>query len=80
MPYWDWANQALPPPEVIEYQTVNIVNPQGETISVPNPLYQFVFKESVKDFPGLFSLWQKTLRHPTSHDPSAESDVEDLKK
>ncbi|KAH9988351.1 hypothetical protein BJV77DRAFT_1061440 [Russula vinacea] len=42
-PYWDWATNSVPPPEVISLQTVNITMPDGKTSSVPNPLLQYTF-------------------------------------
>ncbi|KAI0737489.1 tyrosinase [Irpex lacteus] len=82
MPYWDWANDALPPDEVIQYETISIITPHGKA-EVFNPLYSFAFKEDTKDFPKRptdFSKWKTTLRYPTSRDSSAKSDVATLKK
>src|SRR5260370_7105626 len=51
-PYWDWATNSVPPPEVISLQTVNIITPDGKTSSVSNPLYQYTFTPTNPYFPS----------------------------
>ena len=77
-PYWDWAANTVPPPEVIEYKEVTITLPDGTRGSVPNPLFEYVFHPIDSSFPKPFSKWRSTLRHPTSDGPDAKTNVKDV--
>lgn len=66
-PYWDWAQYALPPDEVIRASTVTITNYDGKDITVDNPLRRYTFKADLPlpYFTG--SGWedlQATVRQP----------------
>ena len=76
-PYWDWATNSVPPPEVVSLQSVKIIDFDGSTISVPNPLFQYTFHPIDPSFPPPYSKWQTTLRHP---DSKGHTDVEALKE
>ncbi|KAI0270057.1 tyrosinase [Gloeopeniophorella convolvens] len=78
-PYWDWATNTVPPPEVISLTTVNIITPDGKTTAVANPLLQYTFNPIDKSFFGRFSDWKTTLRRPDSDAPDATSNVEALR-
>ncbi|KAK0223503.1 photo-regulated tyrosinase [Armillaria fumosa] len=78
-PYWDWAANSVPPPEVISLTTVNIIKPDGKSGPVANPLLNYGFHPIDKSFPRPYSGWPTTLRHPTSARPNATSDINDLK-
>jgi hypothetical protein len=79
MPYWDWATNSVPPPEVISLQKVNIIAPDGRTTSVPNPLYQYTFNPVDQSFPSPWRSWKTTIRHPDNpNSPNATTDVQDL--
>jgi tyrosinase len=78
-PYWDWATNTVPPPEVISLQSVNIITFNGSTISVPNPLYQYTFHPIDKSFPRTYQSWKTTIRQPDNPaDPNATTDVQRL--
>ncbi|KAJ7476711.1 tyrosinase [Mycena latifolia] len=77
-PYWDWASNSVPPPEVISLDQVSIIAPNGETIQVDNPLRRYTFHPIDPSFPEPYSGWDTTLRHPDTTDPDATDDVEDL--
>lgn len=80
-PYWDWATNSVPPPEVISLQTVDITTPDGNTTTVPNPLYQYTFNPIDPSFPAPYQYWQTTIRHPD--DPNSEdasTDAQALKE
>ncbi|PBL03308.1 tyrosinase [Armillaria gallica] len=79
-PYWDWAANSVPPPEVISLATVKIIKPDGKLASVTNPLLKYKFHPIDKSFPPRFSEWPTTLRRPTSHSPNATSDIDKLKR
>ncbi|GAW02360.1 tyrosinase [Lentinula edodes] len=78
-PYWDWARNPVPPPEVISLDEVTIVNPSGEKISVPNPLRRYTFHPIDPSFPEPYQSWSTTLRHPLSDDANASDNVPELK-
>ena len=69
-PYWDWATNSLPPPEVISLQTVDIITPDGRTSSVPNPLYQYTFNPPDPSFPPPWNSYKTTIRDPTPNAPN----------
>ncbi|KAJ7190769.1 photo-regulated tyrosinase [Mycena pura] len=77
-PYWDWASNTVPPPEVIADTTVTITRPDGTRGSVPNPLFGYQFHPIDKSFPEPYSQWHSTLRHPTTGGRNAKTDVEAL--
>ncbi|KAG5637088.1 hypothetical protein H0H81_005821, partial [Sphagnurus paluster] len=52
LPYWDWVERPVPPPEVIELDTLSILMPDGKKASVKNPLTSYNFKGAEKDFPS----------------------------
>lgn len=73
-PYWDWAINTLPPPEVIERAKVKIIKATGET-EVNNPLLSYRFKSGepkVGNRPF-------TVRCPTPMRPN-ETNLTDLKR
>lgn len=78
-PYWDWATNSVPPPEVISMQTVSIMAPDGRTTSVPNPLYQYTFNPIDPTFPPPWKYWTTTIRHPDNpNSPNATTDSQEL--
>ena len=80
-PYWDWATNTVPPPEVISLQTVNITTPDGNSTDVPNPLYQYTFHPIDPSFPSPYQYWQTTIRRPDDfNSQSATTDVQGLIK
>lgn len=78
-PYWDWAANSVPPPEVISLTTVNIIKPDGKLGPVANPLLKYGFHPIDKSFYEPYNGWRTTLRHPTSGNSNATSDISDLK-
>jgi tyrosinase len=78
-PFWDWASNSVPPDEVVALPQVQITGPAGTKITVDNPLYQYTFHPIDPSFPNPYSLWQTTLRQPTTEDESAQDDVDQLK-
>jgi tyrosinase len=79
-PFWDWAQNAIPPDQVIAQTQVTITGKDGKQVKVDNPLYHYKFHPIDPSFPDPYSGWQTTLRQPTSQDPDATDDVETLKK
>jgi len=78
-PYWDWATNSVPPPEVVSKTTVNILTaPDGTSTDVPNPLLSYTFNPIDPSFTFPFDSWPTTLRSPTSEDPDATTDVNAL--
>lgn len=68
MPYWDWVSNSVPPDCVIMNETVSVVDYEGHTISVVNPLIRFRFLQRPCNlFDGPFDTWATTLRHPDAH-------------
>ncbi|KAK0734565.1 common central domain of tyrosinase-domain-containing protein [Lasiosphaeria miniovina] len=70
-PYFDWASQ--PPagtsafPSVLSSSTIRVVDVDGKTKSVGNPLYQFNFhpvNPSRGDFSSQWSKYPTTVRYP----------------
>ncbi|KAN0127413.1 Common central domain of tyrosinase domain containing protein [Lactarius tabidus] len=79
MPYWDWARNCVPPPEVIFMETVNIITPNGKMTSVPNPLLKYTFNPVPQSFPHPYNFWKTTIRSPNSPNSSdASTDVQGL--
>nr|Q00024.1 RecName: Full=Polyphenol oxidase 1; Short=PPO1; Short=Phenolase 1; AltName: Full=Cresolase 1; AltName: Full=Tyrosinase 1; Flags: Precursor [Agaricus bisporus]CAA59432.1 polyphenol oxidase [Agaricus bisporus] len=79
-PYWDWASNSVPPPEVISLPKVTITTPNGQKTSVANPLMRYTFN-SVNDggFYGPYNQWDTTLRQPDSTGVNAKDNVNRLK-
>ena len=78
-PYWDWATNIVPPPEVISLESVSIITPDGSTTNVPNPLFQYTFNPIDPSFPDPYSSWKTTIRHPDSPgSPNATTDIQAL--
>ncbi|KAI0304304.1 tyrosinase [Multifurca ochricompacta] len=78
-PYWDWATNTVPPPEVISLETVDIITPDGNTTSVANPLLGYTFNPIDRSFPSPYKYWQTTIRHPDDpRSPNATTDVQAL--
>ncbi|KXT13907.1 hypothetical protein AC579_2638 [Pseudocercospora musae] len=76
IPYWDWAanpdnrGDVLPP--AISGQQVTIAGPNGqETLS--NPLFEYKFTSSSGMYYSPFTVWDTTLRYPTSDAKDATS-------
>ncbi|KAG9009286.1 hypothetical protein FRB90_008451 [Tulasnella sp. 427] len=78
IPYWDWAVNAVPPVQVISSAQVNITAPNGQRISVANPLLAYRFNPIDPSFPAPYSRWPTTLRHPHIAGPNARSDVDEM--
>ncbi|KAL1950435.1 hypothetical protein VTO73DRAFT_5559 [Trametes versicolor] len=74
-PYWDWATNAVPPPEVISMERVTIITSDGRRARVKNPLLRYRFDPVDPSFAVPFAKWPSTVRHPTSE---AKDDVEAL--
>ncbi|KAG8919124.1 hypothetical protein FRC02_001863 [Tulasnella sp. 418] len=72
-PYWDWASEAVPPPEVIELDKLNIVHSDGKKKAVDNPLLTYKFNPRPS-----FSSRDKTVRCPVPSN-STETNVQALK-
>ena len=80
-PYWDWATNIVPPPEVISLQTVSIITFDGTARTVPNPLYQYTFHPIDSSFPSPYSGWKTTIRHPNPpNSPNSTTNVPGLIK
>jgi tyrosinase len=77
-PYWDWAQNPIPPPEVISLDEVTIINPSGQQVLVPNPFRRYTFHPIDPSFPEPYASWQTTLRYPTTNDSDATDDVDEL--
>ncbi|KAF9018170.1 Di-copper centre-containing protein [Hymenopellis radicata] len=69
-PYWDWATNHLPPPEVTELKTVEIFTPESEDalVSVPNPLLSYRYHPKPD-----FEVATETARHPMKPRDDAKS-------
>ena len=79
-PYWDWAANAIPPPQVISQKQVTITNKLGQKVQVDNPLYHYKFHPIDESFPDPYSVWPTTLRQPTTQDSDATDDVTMLQR
>jgi|SRR6266498_3037646 len=79
-PYWDWAVKAVPPDEVIALRQVTITAPDGNKVSVDNPLYHYTFHPLDPSFPAPYSLWPSTIRQPTTQDATATDNIDRLKR
>ncbi|KAL0064910.1 hypothetical protein AAF712_008166 [Marasmius tenuissimus] len=81
-PYWDWAKNSVPPPEVISKDRLTIIVFNGEEGSVANPFRRYTFNPLVPSFgfPEPFDKWQTTLRHPRDEtDPNTTENIDRLK-
>jgi tyrosinase len=88
-PYWDWAVNSIPPPEVISLEYLDIVKPEGKK-TVPNPLFQYKFDPIHPSFkkyyddaeddekPLPYQDWKNTIRHPNNFGKGAKTDVVNL--
>ncbi|KAJ7339997.1 tyrosinase [Mycena albidolilacea] len=74
-PYWDWASNAVPPPEVISLAKVTITTANGQRVQVDNPLRRYTFHPIDPSFPAPYSSWKTTLRQPTTTGPNAVDNV-----
>lgn len=46
LPYWDWAIKKMPPPEVMTMTSIDVVKPDGTTMTIDqNPLFAYNFKD-----------------------------------
>ncbi|KAI0647845.1 photo-regulated tyrosinase [Trametes meyenii] len=77
-PFWDWARNMLPPPEVISLDRVTITGADGFRREVDNPLRRYRFHPVDPSFPPTWTRWQATLRHPTNQTPTATDNVQAL--
>ncbi|KAH8813439.1 tyrosinase [Flagelloscypha sp. PMI_526] len=67
-PYWDWAENIVPPSQVISDKRVKIaVAPHGTVQDFDNPLLRFTFHPLDKNykFSDGAAVWKSTVRHPT---------------
>ena len=88
-PYWDWATNSVPPPEVISLEYLDIIKPEGKK-PVPNPLLQYNFNPIHPSFEQFaqttgfsrqlpFQNWKNTIRYPKNiRGPDAKTDVSSL--
>ncbi|THH26781.1 hypothetical protein EUX98_g7401 [Antrodiella citrinella] len=76
-PYWDWASNIVPPPEVLELEELTITTPRGRE-KVKNPLLRYTFDPIDPSFPEPYDAWKTTLRRPTSKDANATSNTKEL--
>jgi tyrosinase len=76
-PFWDWATNTVPPPEVVSLETVKIITPNGNTTTVPNPLIQYTFNPIDSSFPSPYDSWRTTIRHPD--DPNSGTATTDVR-
>lgn len=74
-PYWDWAENIVPPPQVISLDQVEITAPNGRRKNVTNPLRRYTFHPIDPSFPLPYSRWQTTLRQPSRTGPNAKDNV-----
>jgi tyrosinase len=92
-PYWDWADPAGIFPSALEQvlsqdEVSILLPPQAQEGMFRNPFYWYPFKAGETDALsaptsvdlGPFSIWQKTLRHPTTQEADATSDISSLKE
>lgn len=78
-PFWDWATNSVPPPQVIQQETITILAaPGGTATTVTNPLYQYSFnRKDISGFPSPWNSWLTTIRSPEDPDsPDATTDVQ----
>jgi len=63
-PYWDWADEIVPPPEVVSMSEVMIVTSDGIKRSVKNPLHHYDFHLTPEEFVAPRNEWKRSYRHP----------------
>ncbi|KAI9785538.1 MAG: hypothetical protein M1839_009279 [Geoglossum umbratile] len=82
IPYWDWARKPDPgvlPPSTYISDTVTVIDVDGNSKDIPNPLYSFTFhplNPQPGDFPpedSPFNIWPATLRYPTDSTATSKS-------
>ncbi|KAK1227951.1 hypothetical protein PQX77_008996 [Marasmius sp. AFHP31] len=81
-PYWDWAENSVPPAEIISMDRLTIIVFNGEEGSVANPFRRYTFNPLVSSFkfPEPFNMWQTTLRHPRDDtDPYTTENIDELR-
>ncbi|KAF9444741.1 polyphenol oxidase [Macrolepiota fuliginosa MF-IS2] len=77
-PFWDWAQNSVPPPQIISMQQVEITAPSGRRSNVTNPLMRYRFHPIDGSFYYPYSQWQTTLRRPASTNRGATDNVSGL--
>jgi len=77
IPYWDWAAKGPGSafPSSISSPQATIIDVDGATKQIPNPLYSYQFpaRASEGDLDNRWSVFPVTLRYPDSSDASAQS-------
>lgn len=73
--YWDWAENSVPPPQVISLDQVEITMPSGQRSNVTNPLRGYRFHPMPSDMSRPYRNWPRTLRQPTGPRSDATDDV-----
>lgn len=77
IPYWDWAAKGPGSafPSSISSQQATIIDVDGATKQISNPLYSYQFpaRASQGDLDDRWSVFPVTLRYPDSNDASAQS-------
>ncbi|KAF2815808.1 tyrosinase-domain-containing protein [Mytilinidion resinicola] len=78
MPYWDWAakvGSGSAFPSAISSQTATVIDTDGATKQINNPLFSFQFPASASegDLDQNWSSFPGTLRYPDSSDSTAQS-------
>ena len=76
--YWDWAENSVPPPQVISLDQVEITMPDGQRSSVINPLRGYRFHPMPEDMPPPYKDWPRTLRYPIKSGSEVTDDVSTL--
>ncbi|KAJ3565570.1 hypothetical protein NP233_g7549 [Leucocoprinus birnbaumii] len=76
-PFWDWGFQFVPPDEVIKNEQIQIVDYNGQKVSVPNPILRYHFHPIDPSFSRYrdFNTWTTTVRNP---DRSRKEDIPGL--
>ncbi|KAI0647846.1 tyrosinase [Trametes meyenii] len=77
-PYWDWAKNVIPPPELTIMEKVIIIIPSGKHKAVTNPLLRYRFRPVDSSFADPFTKWPTTIRHPTREGSCGEVDIDAL--
>ncbi|KAF2453655.1 hypothetical protein BDY21DRAFT_292685 [Lineolata rhizophorae] len=81
VPFWDWAMNAPQGENVVPRQLtdefVSVTSPNGDQ-TISNPLYSYKFNPlNTNDMGGYpYTVWQNTLRRPTSRDGNAKSNTQ----
>jgi tyrosinase len=80
-PFWDWASNSVPPPEVISLEKLTIIGSDGNKMTISNPLLRYTFHPIHPSFSAPYSNWGTTLRHPKPpRSPGAKSNVAKLEQ